>query len=489
MFPFLRELGGDGSTYSEHMKDARFTIPTPALLSKVVDMLDDIPMEDRDTNGDLYEYMLEQDRHRRHQRPVPHPAPHHRADGRDDRARQPTDDHLRPGRAAPAGFLVAAAEYVRREHPRTADRRRQRQHFHQRMFHGYDFDSTMLRIGSMNMLLHGVENPDIRYRDSLSEGAAGDAETYTLILANPPFAGSLDYESTAKDLQRDRQDQEDRAAVPRPLPAAAQARRPGRGHRARRRAVRVVQGAQGAAPDPGRGPEARRRRQAALRGLPALRRCLDRDPVLHQDQLRRHRPRLVLRLHRRRLLPRRQAQSPAPRRRSSARARVELTARRAREEQPARRRRPVAEPRQRTERDRARAEQSFSVPATDIAAQGYDLSINRYKEVIHDEVEHRPPVEIIAELRDLEAEIKAGLDESGGDAQMKQSSTVALGDICDVVIGRTPARTVRITGGGFPGCQSRTCPKGRRSRKPRSESRSGPWTRRDPGSSGQGRSC
>ncbi len=58
VFPFLRQLGGDGSTYSEHMKDARFTIPTPALLSRVVDMLDDVPMQDRDTNGDLYEYML-----------------------------------------------------------------------------------------------------------------------------------------------------------------------------------------------------------------------------------------------------------------------------------------------------------------------------------------------------------------------------------------------------------------------------------------------
>ena len=59
------------------------------------------------------------------------------------------------------------------------------------MFHGYDFDSTMLRIGSMNMLLHGIESPDIRYRDSLSEGAAAEADKYTLILATPPFAGSL----------------------------------------------------------------------------------------------------------------------------------------------------------------------------------------------------------------------------------------------------------------------------------------------------------
>ena len=68
------------------------------------------------------------------------------------------------------------------------------------MFHGYDFDSTMLRIGSMNMLLHGVEHPDICYRDSLSEDHAGEEEAYTLVLANPPFAGSLDYENTATDL-------------------------------------------------------------------------------------------------------------------------------------------------------------------------------------------------------------------------------------------------------------------------------------------------
>lgn len=58
VFPFLRTLGGNGSTYANHMKDARFTIPTPALLAKVVDLLDQVPMEERDTKGDLYEYML-----------------------------------------------------------------------------------------------------------------------------------------------------------------------------------------------------------------------------------------------------------------------------------------------------------------------------------------------------------------------------------------------------------------------------------------------
>lgn len=199
VFPFLRSLG-DGTTYSEHMKDARFTIPTPALLSKVVDMLDDIPMADRDTNGDLYEYMLSkiasagtngQFRTPRHiiDLMVQMTAP------------KPGDEICDPA-CGTGGFLVAASEYVRDTHADALLDAAQRTHFHSSMFHGYDFDSTMLRIGSMNMLLHGIESPDIRYRDSLSEGAAADAEKFNLILANPPFAGSLDFESTSKDLQR-----------------------------------------------------------------------------------------------------------------------------------------------------------------------------------------------------------------------------------------------------------------------------------------------
>src|SRR5699024_9440799 len=101
-----------------------------------------------------------------------------------------------------AGFLMEAAAYVRRVHETALINAEQDTHFNNSMFHGFDFDSMMLRIVSMNMLLHKVENPDIRYRDSLAESAAGDSERYSLVLANPPFAGSLDYETTAKDLQR-----------------------------------------------------------------------------------------------------------------------------------------------------------------------------------------------------------------------------------------------------------------------------------------------
>ena len=102
-----------------------------------------------------------------------------------------------------AGFLVAASEHLVENHSGTIYKdARARCRFNEGTFHGYDFDNTMLRIGSMNMLLHGVENPDIRYKESLAQTDDDDAEKYSLVLTNPPFAGSLDYESTAKDLQQ-----------------------------------------------------------------------------------------------------------------------------------------------------------------------------------------------------------------------------------------------------------------------------------------------
>jgi len=166
---------------------------------KVVDELEKINMDDRDTKGDLYEYMLGkiasagqngQFRTPRHiiQLMVELMAPG-------------TGDVICDPASGTFGFLVAANEYLRKHHPEVLTDAKLKEHFHQRMFHGFDFDNTMLRIGSMNMLLHGVENPDVRYKDSLAQEHSEDEEAYTLILANPPFAGNLDYENTAKDLQ------------------------------------------------------------------------------------------------------------------------------------------------------------------------------------------------------------------------------------------------------------------------------------------------
>jgi type I restriction enzyme M protein len=206
VFPFIKTLGSNGgtdeegdSTYSHHMRDAIFMMPTPRVLANVVDQLDAIDMADSDTKGDLYEYMLGkiasagqngQFRTPRHiiKLMVEMTAP------------TPKDVICDPA-CGTAGFLIAASEHLRTHHTDAIYKSEEsRRKFNEGTFHGFDFDSTMLRIGSMNMLLHGVENPDIRYKDSLAQSDEADEEKYSLILANPPFAGSLDYESTAKDL-------------------------------------------------------------------------------------------------------------------------------------------------------------------------------------------------------------------------------------------------------------------------------------------------
>ena len=210
VFPFIKSLrrtgdSDEGSTYTHHMKDALFMMPTARVLANVVDQLDDIDMADRDTKGDLYEYMLgkiatagQNGQFR---------TPRHIIRLMVDMTAPTPKDVICDPACGTAGFLVAASEHLVEHHgDRIYKDTQTRRRFNEGTFHGYDFDPTMLRIGSMNMLLHGVEKPDIRYRDSLAQAdlaAAGDdAERYSLVLANPPFAGSLDYESTAKDLQQ-----------------------------------------------------------------------------------------------------------------------------------------------------------------------------------------------------------------------------------------------------------------------------------------------
>jgi type I restriction enzyme M protein len=205
VFPFIKSLGStgdeEGTTYSHHMKDALFLMPTPRVLANVVDKLDGIDMVDRDTKGDLYEYMLgkiasagQNGQFR---------TPRHIISMMVEMMAPTPKDVICDPACGTAGFLIAASEYLIEHHSDSIYKdTKARKKFNEGTFHGYDFDPTMLRIGSMNMLLHGVENPDIRYRDSLAQSDEDDAEKYSLILANPPFAGSLDYESIAKDLQQ-----------------------------------------------------------------------------------------------------------------------------------------------------------------------------------------------------------------------------------------------------------------------------------------------
>ncbi len=168
VFPFIKNLHQDGdSAYAKYMGDAIFKIPTPQMLSKIVDGIDGINMENRDAKGDLYEYLLSkvaiagtngQFRTPRHiiEMMVNLMKP------------SPSDVIVDPAMGS-AGFLVAAQEYLREQHSDLFLNAGLKDHFDNHMFHGFDMDRTMLRIGAMNMLLHGVDNPNIVYKDSLSE--------------------------------------------------------------------------------------------------------------------------------------------------------------------------------------------------------------------------------------------------------------------------------------------------------------------------------
>jgi type I restriction enzyme M protein len=411
VFPFLRSIGGDDSTYAHHMKDARFTIPTPGLLAKVVDMLDHVPMEDRDTKGDLYEYMLSkiasagqngQFRTPRHiiQLMVELTAP------------SPKDVICDPASGS-CGFLVAAGEYLRNKHPGIFRDATLREHFHHGMFHGYDFDNTMLRIGSMNMLLHGVDNPDISYKDSLAQDHAGDEEKYSLILANPPFAGSLDYENTAKDLLDIVKTKKTellflalflrllkpggRAAVIVPdgvLFGSSKAHKELRRKLVEEQKLDAVISLPSGAFKPYAGvstaillftkTNSGGTDQVWFYDAQADGWSLDdkRQPLLAEEKL---------------------GVTPATPLSEAEHARNNLPDVLARWGQ-----------RDGAERQRARTAQSFCVPKADIEANGYDLSINRYKEVVHEAVEHLPPKAILVKLAELEVEIQAGMKELEG---------------------------------------------------------------------------
>ena len=204
VFPFIKGLHSDkDSAYAKYMGDAIFKIPTPLMLDKIVTAMDGIYEESRqaqsaDVRGDIYEYLLSklstagvngQFRTPRHiiKMMVEMMAP------------QPDDIICDPA-CGTGGFLVEAGTYLKTEHK--ADiffDHAKKDHYMNHMFHGYDMDRTMLRIGAMNMMTHGIDNPAIEYRDSLSDQNT-DREAYSLILANPPFKGSLDADIVSADL-------------------------------------------------------------------------------------------------------------------------------------------------------------------------------------------------------------------------------------------------------------------------------------------------
>lgn len=204
VFPFIKNLHGDkDSAYSKYMDDAIFKLPTPLLLSKVVDALDEIyemmdQVQSVDIRGDVYEYLLS--KIATAGRNGQFRTPRHIIKMMVELMKPKADDMICDPACGTSGFLVAAGEYLKENHKEEIffDKQK-RDHYMNHMFYGYDMDRTMLRIGAMNMMTHGIDNPFIEYRDSLSEQNA-DSEKYSLILANPPFKGSLDYDAVMPDL-------------------------------------------------------------------------------------------------------------------------------------------------------------------------------------------------------------------------------------------------------------------------------------------------
>ena len=204
VFPFIKTLHADkNSAYSKYMDDAIFKIPTPLLLSRVVDSLDAIyelikSDDNPDTRGDTYEYLLS--KISQSGRNGQFRTPRHIIRMMTDMMKPSADEIICDPACGTSGFLVAAGEYLKENYKEEIFfNKAKKEHYMNNMFFGYDMDRTMLRIGAMNMMTHGIDNPFIEYRDSLSDQNA-DINKFSLILANPPFKGSLDADTVSADL-------------------------------------------------------------------------------------------------------------------------------------------------------------------------------------------------------------------------------------------------------------------------------------------------
>lgn len=198
VFPFIKQIGdGKDTAFSRYMKDTVFLIPTPKVLAKVVDGIDAMDMNNKDIMGDVYEYLLgkiaaagENGQFR---------TPRHIIRMMVELMKPTLDDHILDPAMGSAGFLLESSNYVAKHYSKELMRAENANKFKTEMFSGFDTDQSMLRIGAMNMMLHGVEDPNIKYQDSLS-GDNNERNCYSLIMANPPFTGSVFQEEISKDL-------------------------------------------------------------------------------------------------------------------------------------------------------------------------------------------------------------------------------------------------------------------------------------------------
>lgn len=388
VFPFIKNLhDNNDSAYAKYMGDAIFMIPTPQMLTKIVDGIDNIPMKDRDTKGDLYEYLLSKiatagtnGQFR---------TPRHIIDMMVELVKPTPEDIIVDPAAGSAGFLVAAGEYLRKHRSDLFLVQSLKEHFNNHMFYGFDMDRTMLRIGAMNMMLHGIENPNIEYRDSLSEQNK-DKDKYTLVLANPPFKGSLDYEAVSSDLLKITKTKKTellflalflrilktggRCACIVPdgvLFGSSKAHKDIRKEIVENHKLEAIISMPSGVFKPYAGVSTAimiftktgvgGTDQVWFYDMKADGYSLDdkRNPIEENDI-----PDIIARFHNRE-----------------------------------------------AEKDRKRTEQSFFVPVEEIRENGYDLSINRYKEIVYEEVQYEEPKIIIEKVKKLEEEIVKGIKE------------------------------------------------------------------------------
>ncbi|RLQ21558.1 SAM-dependent DNA methyltransferase [Seongchinamella sediminis] len=228
LFPFFKTSSGEGSLFSEFMKDAQLMIQKPSLLRKAIDMVNDLPLSQGDTKGDLYEYLLSKlttaginGQFR---------TPRHIIRAMVDMMDPSATDRICDPACGTAGFLSTTYEFMLEKYSSKDGTIREivldengeeqeqviytgdlladhREHVDKDMFHGFDFDATMLRIAAMNLVMHGVTEPDIHYQDTLSLGFIerfpdSARESFDLVLANPPFKGSLDEEDVDPEILR-----------------------------------------------------------------------------------------------------------------------------------------------------------------------------------------------------------------------------------------------------------------------------------------------
>ena len=393
VFPFMKNMHNDkDSAYYKYMKDATFMMPTPKLLDTVVQKLDQIPMDNRDTKGDLYEYLLS--KLSTAGKNGQFRTPRHIIDMMVALMQPNPEDIISDPACGSAGFLISANEYLREKHPEIFTDSKLTKHFNNGMFFGNDFDATMLRIGAMNMMLHGIENPNIAGNDSLSESYR-EKEFFTLILANPPFKGSLDQDVVAADLLRMANTKKTellfinlfirllkvggRAATIVPdgvLFGSSKAHKAVRQNIIDNHRLEAIISMPSGVFKPYAGVS------TAIMiftktgtggtdkvwfydmqedGFTLDDKRTERDHTKHEED---NIPDIINRFKN-----------------------------------------------LQNEGKRKRVDQSFFVPVEEIKENNYDLSINRYKEIVHEEIKYDPPKDIINDIKDIEGNIQKGLDE------------------------------------------------------------------------------